>query len=384
MGKRIIVELNNEFYNDDNKEEIHKYIDSNNKLLEVVTFYKNKITDFYQNKTWDKYKKLTNEYELIFTSPNAGHNISKYTPVSRSFFKLWELLHDFKSDFFQNQNSFRSLFIAEGPGGFAEALMKFRQDYYINDVHNDEQWGITLKSNSDKNIPDWKYKSSKLNIVYGQDDTGNIYNIDNIHHLKNTLGVNSMDLITADGGFDFSSDFNSQEEMSLRLLTCEVYCALVMQRPKGTFVVKVFDIFTPYSLKLINILSDNYETVKMIKPLTSRPANSEKYLLCSGFKGDIKYVDIVKVLVECNWDDGVSEYMMDVLESVTINNNVTKNIILFNTLYISRQVAYIQKTIDYINRFMHHTHSENGGIKKIIESHIDKVRKWCTQYDIPT
>ena len=33
---------------------------------------------------------------------------------------------------------------------------------------------------------------------------------------------NSMDIITADGGFDFSIDFNKQEQLSNRLIFCEI------------------------------------------------------------------------------------------------------------------------------------------------------------------
>ena len=39
-----------------------------------------------------------------------------------------------------------------------------------------------------------------------------IYTIENIIYLKKNYS--KMDLITADGGFDFSNDFNKQEELS--------------------------------------------------------------------------------------------------------------------------------------------------------------------------
>ena len=46
---------------------------------------------------WDKSKKLSNEYELIHL-PNKkmrGQSIAKYEPLSRSYFKLWEMIVDF-------------------------------------------------------------------------------------------------------------------------------------------------------------------------------------------------------------------------------------------------------------------------------------------------
>lgn len=382
MGKKIIISLHANVY-EKSDIDITNEIDANRKLSEVVTYYKNKITDYYHNKTWDKYKKLTNEYELIFTSPNATYNVSKYIPVSRSFFKLWEIIHDFKNILFSGNKPMKCLFLAEGPGGFAEALMKFRSDYMANDSINDEYYGITLKAANNKNVPEWKYKNSKLHILFGADGTGNLYNVDNIDYLQDTLGCNSIDFITADGGFDFSSDFNNQEEMSLHLLTCEVYAALRMQNVGGTFIIKVFDLFSLYTLNLINILSNCYTDVKIVKPLTSRPANSEKYLVCIGFKGcSGENLNILKKLLITDWpENGLTSNHNILISSIEMDHVYFKNIVLFNTFYISRQIQYIQKTIEFIQQF--ETAMECGCIKKILDNHVDKVRRWCREYDIP-
>lgn len=376
MVKKIVVELNDLLYHCEEDD----YLAYNKKLYDVVTFYKNKITQYYENKSWDKYKKLTNEYELIFTSPNATHNVSKYAPVSRSFFKLWEILHDSKVELFSCDNM-KCMFLAEGPGGFAEAMMKFRGDYHSG--HEDEYYGITLKSNNNKMIPDWKYRNSKLQISYGKDGTGNLYNVDNIDDVCGHLGTHSMDFITADGGFDFSSDFNGQEEMSLRLITCEIYSALRLQKEGGAFIVKVFDIFTPYSIKLLGLVSSCYKSAKLIKPLTSRPANSEKYLLCNGYTPKQEVIDALRRLCLCKWNEGApTQSHMNVINAIETSNIISRNLVVFNMLYVSRQVSYIQKTIDYIKQF--NNVPENGIIKKILDSHIDKVKKWCMKYDIPT
>ena len=46
-----------------------------------------------------------------------------------------------------------------------------------------------------------------------------------------------MNYITADGGFDFSVDFNKQEDMSLKLIFSQIIYALFLQKPGGTFVI---------------------------------------------------------------------------------------------------------------------------------------------------
>ena len=39
-----------------------------------------------------------------------------------------------------------------------------------------------------------------------------------------------MDLVTADGGFDFSIDFNQQEQMAGKLILTEILYAIIMQK----------------------------------------------------------------------------------------------------------------------------------------------------------
>ena len=96
---------------------------------------------------------------------------------------------------------------------------------------------ITLKSMT-KEIPGWDKaqtflrENSNIKINYGADNTGNIYNIDNIMHFRDNL-PDKADFITADGGFDFSSDFNDQERQSLRIIFCEIVLAFSLSESWG-------------------------------------------------------------------------------------------------------------------------------------------------------
>ena len=50
--------------------------------------------DTCNQKEWEELKKLLNPYELIYTSSKHGNNICKINPVSRSYFKLHEMIKD--------------------------------------------------------------------------------------------------------------------------------------------------------------------------------------------------------------------------------------------------------------------------------------------------
>ncbi|XP_072106701.1 cap-specific mRNA (nucleoside-2'-O-)-methyltransferase 1-like, partial [Mobula birostris] len=52
----------------------------------------------------------------------------------------------------------------------------------------------------------------------------------------------------------------------------------------GHFVCKTFDLFTPFSAGLIYLLFLCFERVSLFKPITSRPANSERYVVCRSLR----------------------------------------------------------------------------------------------------
>ena len=95
---------------------------------------------------------------------------------------------------------------------------------------------------------------------------------------------NNFEIITGDGGFDFSVDFNNQEIISNKLILSQIIYALTMQKFNGTFILKIFDMFSKSTQDYIYLLSLFYNKVYIFKPQTSRLANSEKYIVCKEFK----------------------------------------------------------------------------------------------------
>jgi hypothetical protein len=124
---------------------------------------------------------------------------------------------------------------------------------------------------------------NRVCIETGADGTGNIISLDNFEHCV-SKHQNTCQLITADGGFDFSCDFNNQETMVSRLLAAEMGFALALQKPGGHFILKVFDTFTKPTIDIMYVLCNLYREVFVSKPCTSRHANSERYIVCKHFR----------------------------------------------------------------------------------------------------
>ena len=77
-------------------------------------------------------------------------------------------------------------------------------------------------------------------------------------------------------GFSVAGQENLQEVLTKRLVLCQFLCALSILRKDGYFLCKTFDLFTPFSIGLVYLLYRAFDHVCIHKPVTSRPANSER------------------------------------------------------------------------------------------------------------
>jgi len=326
------------------------------KLLEIKL-----LIDKYENK-WNKYKKFCNDYEYVYSKYDIYMNICNILPISRSYFKLHEMIYDLNLINFKENNTF--ICIAEGPGGFIHCL----HDYFISKQKNfDNLHAITLISD-DSTIPYWNnniVRDTKNKLCEGKDGTGNIYDFKNVEMFIDTIknDKNYCGLITADGGFDYSNDYNSQEESSYQLLLSEIYIALNVQDIKGSFIIKVFDLFNYQTIQLIYLLYCCYSYIEIYKPTTSRLSNSEKYIVCTGFQGVSNEI-LENIKENFNTPEKIN---YDVPQSFIddINN--------YNDIFVQGQIDTIENILKNIENYK----------KMPTRSQIKNAIKWCELYHLP-
>lgn len=92
-------------------------------------------------------------------------------------------------------------------------------------------------------------------------------------------------LYTSDAGIDVSADYNRQEEITALLNYGQVLAGLLALAPGGHLVTKQYTFAAPFSRSLIALVAALFDAAYVTKPLTSRPANSEVYLVGKGFRG---------------------------------------------------------------------------------------------------
>ena len=312
-----------------------------NSLHNYLLSLKQSIDEYYEY--WDIMKKITNPYEYIHTIvPNHKFSLCKYKPLSRSFFKMIEMINTF--DFLTERNPIQTFHLAEGPGGFIEAFNYKRKN------PNDIYYGMTL-INDNTNIPSWKKASHILNsnknikIEYGASKNGDLFLKENLLYC-NKKYAKSMDYITGDGGFDFSSDFNNQEDISFKLILSQIFYALVMQKKGGHFVIKIFDIFKIKTIEVIYLLCNLYENVFIFKPNTSRSANSEKYIICRNYKNNNKRV--ISNIIE-NFDILINQVEnIYSLFNIEFNQLFITKLQEINAIYGQQQLENIKNTLGLI------------------------------------
>ena len=331
---------------------------------------------YKREKEWDIYKKYTNPYEYIHTVvPHRKKSVSKYKPLSRSYFKMIEMINIFSIEY--STEPIRCFYLAEGPGGFIEAICNLRKnpkDVYI---------GMTLlDTKNDTNIPAWKKsndflkKNPNVSVEPGIDNTGNILSLDNFRHCV-TKYSSSVDFISGDGGFDFSVDFNKQEITISRLLFAQVAYAVSIQKYQGTFILKLFDCFMEHTIDILFLLSSFYDKVYITKPQTSRYANSEKYIVCKGFlfqSNESFFPFLYKTFEKMMVDE---ELYIHRFLNIPISYYFLSKIEEINAIFGQQQIENIHYTISLIEN----RHKQDK-LDNLLKLNIQKCIQWCIKYNI--
>ena len=339
----------------------------NNYLTEI----KDKISEFEDE--WNIYKKYTNPYEYIHTN-SYKTSICKYKPISRAYFKMIEIMNMFNFPILENVEPIQMFALAEGPGGFIEAVLNYRKNV------NDTYFGMTIEDETDNEVPGWKKTANFLknnpNIVLekGADGTGNILNIDNFKHVT-TQYRNKVEFVTGDGGFDFSTDFNNQELNIFNLLFAQIAYAVCIQKKGGCFVLKCFDCFYKATAELIFLLSTIYEKVYVVKPNTSRYANSERYLVCVNFLAPD--LNIVKIFEEMMTNICSGVYVKSIFNNTRIPMLFYNKLEECNSIIGQIQIDTIYSTLALIKN-----NYKTDKINYYMKTNTQKCIKWCLKNKI--
>ena len=92
-------------------------------------------------------------------------------------------------------------------------------------------------------------------------------------------------LVVADGGFDAQRNAECQEQVACKLVVCQASAALLLLQKGGTLVMKMFGFQTSVTKSLMQYMLQVFDKITVVKPISSRPASAERYVVFQGYKG---------------------------------------------------------------------------------------------------
>lgn len=271
-----------------------------------------------------------------------------------------------------NITNFISAHLAEGPGSFIQATMFYRDKFAKKGISkNDKYYAVTLHAEDvQKHVPKLEenfiqyyskekpprfimhktyplHESQKSKIK----DNGDLTNPKTIKLFGGNFNNQKAHFVTADGGFDWNNE-NIQEQEALKLILAQIITALEIQAKEGNFVCKIYESFTNITSKLFSILSTFYDSIYITKPLMSRASNSEKYIVCLGFKDHkTKDKDINKlhnILDQMNVNINKNKNLVDIFPDFVISDELKAVLIKLNVEIENKQFKNINEMIVFI------------------------------------
>lgn len=128
------------------------------------------------------------------------------------------------------------------------------------------------------------YKNYPGNWLMDPERNGDLTSVEYIEYLQATIGE-SVDVYTSDLGLDSSSNPNEQEMIQAQGNFGQILAGLVVLKKGGTLLTKQYTMFEPFTVSLMIVVSGLFDNFRIIKPSTSRSANSETYVLATGYRG---------------------------------------------------------------------------------------------------
>jgi cap1 methyltransferase len=190
-----------------------------------------------------------------------------------------------------------------GPGGFAEyVLTKLQWGCKVfGFTHIDEHFEYQLPHSG-------HYPREAFERWTGRDGRrgdGSIYRPEFVdmfaRHVKRITGWLGLHVVIACGSENAAGlDEDRKELRAKAMLLAETTIAIKSLREGGTFVMRLYDMFTPYTVGLLYLLYRAFEQVTLIRPEACRPGSSERFVVCKQFKGSKACQDIELFLANCH------------------------------------------------------------------------------------
>lgn len=383
-----------------------KYVINKSEMIYANGQYLSQLTEMFTAKSKSVKFKIEGNKKTFTENgkPMASLVIRDKHVMNRAYYKMRELISFFGNEIFP-RHSMKIACVAECPGGFIQGLLDQRVyppngtviDTGIRDDITTVSIGI--------NCAPWKqlealtstnysyvnlrcdgpeclaYDPSKTNLLLiggtqdKDDTTGDILNADVRDRFCSEFETDKADLITGDAGIERDKAETTEEMDTHRLLLAEIIIALRCQKSGGSFILKIYDMATEFTMNMLQVLSYCYEEIGLFKPETSRAASSEKYLICKRLQVNdddrmelISSLDTIIQIKPIN-DDNTYAYYGNM---VTIPNQKLQHaLVSYNSYYMKKQISFIEDGRGYAA--LYNNSIQTGNVDEMVMDIMGKV-----------
>lgn len=344
----------------------------------------------------DFYSVCTNFLDQFKHYMKAEQRLGRQTAnFTNAWLKCWEMVHFYHLIPHDHSDDFTVFCNAEFPGAFIFAI----NQYIKTKTHNknykwfaNSLWPGKSNKEEDSILGDSfglykKYRDHWL--MNSGDETGDVTNPHMIRIIREKLG-GKVDLYTSDIGIALSYDeANNQESLEAHLNLGQVVCALRTLKEGGSMVCKTFMFFKPMTMSLLYLLTSVFDHFTISKPMTSRPANAEIYLIGKGYRQDESVTAKLEELL-FNWNiKKMTDWIVPIPRDFYLE-------IVYSLYYIyQRQTYFVDKNLEFVK----HEYSLSTKLPKITDIFARKgtddknykefllrqrmVEEWKRKYPIP-
>lgn len=335
----------------------------------------------------DIYKPMRFEIERNF---NAKH-------VTNAWMKYWEIYTQYDLIPATTDYQFHAFFNAELPGAALCAWNHYMKTMRPN-VSADWRASSLAPAEGSKNSAEalgdiyglYNKNKDKWLMTIGDDpsrkNNGDVTVVANLEDFAVRVGPGSswggVDLYSHDAGIDVSCDgsgnlgFSQQELANAKIhLGCALAGFLTLKRG-GSFIAKQYTFFETFTWNLILIYSQLFDEFHICKPLTSRPYNSEIYLVGKGFKGlpdEIKSILISRLE---NFHTG--PFIPSEATKVLLGRQIS-DIQRFARIVFGQQIVFIEENVELFDKYRSRLYQLRQGVGQM---KADRIAEWLKLYPI--
>ena len=232
---------------------------------------------------------LHNKSNAVRDISNPAERIYRFGSHRRTSIKLINIDKVFKLDIgyvnqknTQTQQPYIFVDIGGAPGEMSQYVLEI-----LSSLSMTKYKGFGISLSSDNNELKWsQINDINFHIVNTKDGSGDITKFDNITDLVEIVQkAGNAQLVIADAAFKESNESDINENDMYAIIAGEIISAIRLLAIGGNFVMKIFESNTQITAELLHLVNIHFDTMCIFKPISSRPANSEKYLIAKGFKG---------------------------------------------------------------------------------------------------